>query len=121
MDETTPPPMPEKPATTPPNSDEKLWILFAHLSFLVGLGLIVPLVIYLVKKPESTLIGDHAREALNFHISVYVYMLAMCITCFLAWLAPVVWVAGAIAAIVAAIKASDGQFFRYPLTFRLVK
>jgi len=36
-------------------------------------GLIFPLIIYLVKKGESEKIADHAREALNFHISLFIY------------------------------------------------
>lgn len=125
-------PQPSQAATSqaapPPanrlSNDDKLWIYASHLSLLLGLGLIVPLVIYLVKKDDSPLITEHAREALNFHISVYIYS----IVCFILFviligmlLLPALIIGAVVLAIIAAIKASEGTLYRYPLTIRLVK
>ena len=52
-------------------SDDKLWALLAHLSYFV-LGVFGPLIIWLVKKDESTFVEDQAKEALNFQLSVLI-------------------------------------------------
>ncbi|MGK0197767.1 MAG: putative Tic20 family protein, partial [Yoonia sp.] len=57
-------------------SDEKLWSVLSHLSLLLGVGILLPLIVYLVKKGDSPAVAEHAKEALNFHISVYLYAIA---------------------------------------------
>ncbi|MFP5219376.1 MAG: DUF4870 domain-containing protein [Actinomycetes bacterium] len=106
----------------PASGDETTWALLAHLSYFV-LGLIGPLVIYLVKKDTSPFVRQHAAEALNFHITltiavfVSVFLMVVLIG-FL--LLPLVLIAGAVYAVLAAIAANKGQPYRYPLTLRLV-
>jgi uncharacterized Tic20 family protein len=34
-----------------------------------------PLVIYIVKKDESAFVADQAKEVLNFHISMLIYVI----------------------------------------------
>ena len=93
----------------------------SHLSLLLGVGLVVPLVVYLVKKDTSPRVSHHAREALNFHISIMIYSFACAVTCILIPLAFVIAVGGMVFAIIAATKASDPVLYEYPLTLRLVK
>lgn len=115
--ETPPPP------SVPPSSDDKIWIILCHLSLLLGVGLLLPLIVYLVKKDDSPAIGEQAREALNFHISVYLYGIVCFILVFVvigAFLLPLLGLFSAVFAIVAAIKASEGKPYRYPMTIRLV-
>ena len=107
----------------PSSSDDKIWIVLCHLSLLLGFGFIFPLIVYLVKKQESPLTADHAKEALNFHISVYCYGIISGLLCLVLIgfaLLPLVGLFSFVCAIIASIKAADGQFFRYPLTFRLI-
>ncbi|MBC7980579.1 MAG: DUF4870 domain-containing protein, partial [Armatimonadetes bacterium] len=42
MEELPPPPVP------PIASDDKLWIILCHLSLLLGVGFILPLIVYFV-------------------------------------------------------------------------
>ena len=119
----TPPTISPPPPAAKPDSTEKLLIILCHLSLFLGVGLILPLIIYLVKKDESEKIAAHAREALNFHISILIYglisfVLCMVIIGFLLMMA--VAVLAVVLPIVAAVKASDGGFYRYPLCIRLV-
>jgi len=113
-----PPPAP--PVTT---SEDRLWIIVCHLSIFVGVGLLLPLIVYLVKKVDSPLVAEHAKEAPNFHISILLYWIITGLLCFIVvgvLLIPVVGIIMVVFPIIAAVKASNGEFYRYPLTLRLV-
>ena len=115
--------LPQPPAPQPPrpaNSDEQLWIVFSHISILIGVGILLPLIVYLVKKDDSPRVSEHAKEALNFHISVMIYSFVCGVTCVGAPLIPIIVIGGMVLAIIAATKASDPIPYRYPLTLRLV-
>jgi uncharacterized Tic20 family protein len=100
------------------------------LAILVHIGAIffswlAPLVVYLIKKGDAdTFTTDNAREALNVQISVLI-MYFVCfilsfvlIGLFLFW---IVALANLILSIVAAVKASNGVVYSYPMTIRLIK
>jgi uncharacterized Tic20 family protein len=110
------------------------WALVAHLSALAGLllgGLIWlgPLIVYLVQR-QDPLVAPHAREALNFNLSVFLYMAVGFIATFVLFfvlvgilLIPVLaalGIAWLVLVVVAAVKASAGEPYRYPLTIRFV-
>jgi uncharacterized protein len=109
--------------------EDRTWGMLAHLLTLLGYVMILghwlpPLVIYLAKKDESEFVADQARESLNFQITVL--LLALVCLPFLCILIgiPMLIVLGLfqlVMVIVASVKASDGQRFRYPLTLRLVR
>lgn len=106
-----------------PTSEEKLWMILSHLSILLGVGLVLPLVVYLVKKDTSPLVAHHAKEALNFQISVVLssfacVLLSLFVVGFFLMFGLVV--ASMVFSLIASIKASEGVFYRYPLTLRLV-
>ena len=109
-------------ALTPKGSD-KIWSMLSHLSALMGVGFVLPLVVYLAMRKESEYVAANAREALNFHISVLIYALCCIPLVFILIGIPLLIVLGLgslILAIVATIKTSDGLCYRYPLTLRLV-
>ena len=115
------------PTDSPPsivsNSNDRLWIVLSHLSALLGVGIVLPLIIYLVKKDESRAVAYHAKEALNFHISVYIYIIACIPLMFVLIGVPLLFViviSSFILAIVAAVRGADGVEYRYPLTMRFV-
>ena len=116
---------------TPPLTDaplahrgsDKIWSMLSHLSALLGVGFVLPLVIYLAMRKESEYVAANAREALNFHISVLIYTLCCIPLVFIVVGIPLLIVLGLgslVLAIIATIKASDGGCYRYPLTLRLV-
>jgi hypothetical protein len=110
-------------ASSVPRGTDKIWTILCHLSFSVGLPFLLPLVVYLAMKNDSAYVRENAREALNFHISVLIYSLCCLPLMFLLIGIPllaVIGIASLILAVVAAIKASDGLCYRYPLTLRLV-
>ena len=118
------------------SSDDKTWALAAHIGTLVAaylaLGFLAPLIIMLAKK-DSPFVRRHAVESLNFQISLLIYFVVGTILMFvvalltfgigLVILVPVALVLGVVALvliIMATIKASNGEEFRYPLTIRFV-
>lgn len=128
----TPPPLSPPPISSvpppvpvPPRGNDKLWSILSHLSALIGVGyLVVPLVVYLVMKNESEYVACNAREALNFHISVLIYALCCIPLVFVVIGIPLMMIVGfgsLILSIVAAVKASEGGCYHYPLTIRLVQ
>jgi uncharacterized protein len=107
-----------------PRGNEKIWSILSHLSAFFGVGLLLPLVVYLAMKGDSEYVASNAKEALNFHLSLLIYGLCCIPLIFLLGLGVVLLIllglASLVLAIVAAIKASDGGCYHYPLTLRLV-
>lgn len=111
------------PAPTP-NGNDKIWSILCHLSSFVGVGFILPLVVYLAMKGESEYVRGNAREALNFHISILIYVLCCIPLAFVIVGIPLMILIGLgslVFSIIAAIKASDNGCYQYPLTLRLIK
>jgi len=104
-------------------SDETVWALLAHLSFFV-ISLIGPLIIMLVAGDQRPFARAHAVEALNFHITLWIAAVISIILIFVViglFTLIAVAVIGVVFTILAAIKAGQGEGYRYPLTLRLVK
>lgn len=104
-------------------SDETMWALLAHLSFFV-ISLIGPLIIMLVCGEDRPFARAHAVEALNFHITVLIGVVISVILIFVIigiFTLLACLIAGAIFAILATIKAGQGEGYRYPVNWRLVK
>ena len=102
---------------------DKIWSMLSHLSALLGVGFVLPLVVYLAMRKESEYVATNAREALNFHLTVLIYALCCIPLVFILIGIPLLIVLGLgslVLAIIATVKASDGQCYRYPLTLRLV-
>jgi hypothetical protein len=118
--------VPESPLAL--TQDDKLWGMLAHLLSLAGLvvpfgNIIAPLVVWLMKKDTSRYVDYHGKESLNFQINVVVY-LVVCFALFClvigVFLLPVVIVYSIVVPIVAAVKANQGEYFKYPFIFRVL-
>lgn len=115
-------------ATPPRNRDENLWAMLCHISvfagFLIPFGnIIAPLIIWLIKKDEYPLVNDQGKEALNFQITLTIYLFASAILILLIVGIPMLIALGFfgfIVTIIAAIKASEGEKYRYPMTIRFI-
>lgn len=110
------------------NPESRMWAMLAHLSafsgFVIPFGNIIgPLVIWLVKRDEMSFVNDQAKEALNFNISMTIYMVVSGVLAFVLIGIPLLIVLGIawlVLVILAAVKANEGMAYRYPLTLRLV-
>ena len=115
--------LPLTDAPLAPKGSDKIWSMLSHLSALLGVGFLLPFVVYLAMRKESEYVATNAREALNFHITVLIYGLCCIPLVFILIGIPLLIILGLgsfVLAIIATIKASDGQCYRYPLTLRLV-
>ena len=105
------------------------WCVACHLSALAGfvipaLGHILgPLIVWLIKRGDAPEIDAHGKEALNFQISMMIYNVVAGLLCFVLIGFPiliVLHILNVVFVIIAALRAGEGQFYRYPLTIRLI-
>ncbi|WP_174733028.1 DUF4870 domain-containing protein [Mesobacillus harenae] len=105
-----------------PEKDERLLAAGIYLiSFFTAF--IGPLIIWLIKKDESSFVDYHGREYLNFFISYTVYSIVSGILVILLIGVFLLWVIGIMAVvftIVAAIRTYEGKEYRFPFIFRLL-
>lgn len=115
--------------------------IFAHLGCVFG-GFLLPLVIYLTQKDQNRFTRHHAAEALNFQLTLIVGWVGVVAVAFgglLLWGAtsdstdfpwPLILVVVAIAlvgvstwvfSIIGAIKASQKEWWTYPIRIRFVR
>ena len=105
-----------------PSNDDKNIATVTHLGGTV-FSFIPGLLVWILKKDESTYIADQAKEALNFQISI---LIASFIASILIWLIvgfvllPIIWIANVVFCIIAAIASSKGETYRYPICLRLI-
>lgn len=142
MSESIPPVQPVTVTPIAAASSTRNWEVLCHLSSLFGLffgfvwipclNILGPLVVWLVKKGDSLGIDAHGKESINFHLSWTLYALGSLVLLVASivgiilipfWLMAVyVEIAVMmILTIVAAVKASNGVLYRYPLTIRFLK
>ena len=107
------------PAITP-SSDEKTLAILSHIITVIS-WFIAPLIIYLLKKDESPYVRDHAKESLNFQITMFIITALLFITIIGMLFIWVVQIVNWILVIIATIKASENKMYRYPINFRLIK
>jgi len=109
------------------SSNERLWSVLCHLSYFFGFALLsflFPLIVFLVMRTDSEFVTHQAKEALNFHLSILLYVILCVPLCLIVVGAPLlvaVLVVGFICSIVAAIKAAEGVPYVYPFSLRFVR
>ncbi len=106
------------------------WSMWIHLSGLChyvlpipGVGVIAPLILWSMKKEDSPYIDENGREAINFQISILIYlvMAGVLILLFIGiFLVPAVLLFQLIVCVYAGLRANDGHITRYPLTIRFL-
>ncbi|HTQ51655.1 MAG TPA: DUF4870 domain-containing protein [Candidatus Acidoferrales bacterium] len=131
-----PPTTPSTPAPGSPESQARTWNMLCHLSALAGFiipfgNILGPLLVWQIKKNEIPSVNVHGKAALNFQITVVIALFAGAVVAFLLsffcvgfLLIPVVMLiglAGLIFAIIAGIKANNGEDYKYPFSLELVK
>ena len=123
-----------------PSASDRQWAAGAHAGALVAAlltswvagiaGAVTALVVWMLVRDRSAFAAEHAREAVNFNLSMFIYAaLSVVLVIFTLgigllvavplWIVlALVWI---VCTLIAAFKAYDGQSYRYPLTIRLFK
>jgi uncharacterized Tic20 family protein len=112
----------EEPSLVTPTSDEKTMAILSHILCIVA-GFLAPLVIYLVKK-ESPYVTAHAKEALNFQLTMIIAWIICFILMFVIigiFLMFLLGIANLVLIIVATIRASENKIYKYPFSIKFVK
>lgn len=108
-----------KPLNLSPDS-ERLVSILSHLAG-IPFEFFGPLVAYLIFKDKGPFVTHHVKESLNFGITMALWVIVLVVSIvgwLVLWAVPIVWV---VFRIVAAVRASQGEFYKYPLTIRFIK
>ena len=108
---------------TPLSKDAVNMAMLCHL-LAIFTGFLGPLIIWLIKKDESPFVDRHGKEALNFQLTVLIAMVAsglLVLACIGFFLIPVIGIVDLVLCIMAAVKTSRGEEYRYPINIRFVK
>ena len=120
------------------SGDQQTWRVLAHASAFVqfvGVPSVVgPLVVWLIRR-EDPVVEPHARDALNFQLSLLIYfvvgtvlaflaaitIIGIVITVFIVILLLILVVLELVFALLAALAASRGERYAYPMSLELIK
>jgi len=109
--------------------EARQWAMLCHLSALVGLlangiGFVLgPLFVWLFKREDDPLIDEAGKESLNFQLTMFLAIFACIPLLFVLIGIPLLFLVGltmTINPIVAAIKTSNGERYRYPISIRFI-
>lgn len=108
---------------------ENAFLMLMHLSqfagwILPGLGFILPIAMWLTNKDDNENVDKHGKNILNFTISYFIYAAIAGILVIIAIglvLLVVLGIVVTIAIIIAAVKANNGEYWKYPMTIEFVK
>lgn len=123
------PPIPPSSPVPFSDSDARMWAMITHLSALTGMftligSLVGPILVWQIQKEKSAFIDFHGKEAVNFNITIAItagisfVLMILLIGIFLLWIVGAVWL---VFTIIAAIKANNGEYYRYPISIRFIK
>ena len=129
----------------------RTWSMLCHISALAGLffglgNVIGPLLVWQIKKNELPEIEPHGKEALNFQITIliinivagiaFIGILGAAFGIGRIWRSPfsllgggfgigsiiiIINLAAFILAVIAGLKANNGESYKYPFTIRFIK
>lgn len=103
--------------TSPPSPAQGTnWRLLLELSsftfFIIPFGnIIVPLVLWLIKKDSLPFVDQEGKKVLNFNLSWAIWSFVSCGLGLIPWF---------IIAVIATLKAANNENFKHPLTIRFL-
>ncbi len=107
------------------SESERNWAMFCHLSAFAGfLFPFGPMICWMSRRDESTWINENGKASLNFQLSMLLYTVLAVPLCFIIIGIPIVIVIGTlkiVCIIIASIRASKGEEFRYPLAIPFIQ
>lgn len=111
------------------SDEERIYATWMHLSGLSGYvipmgNFLIPLILWALKHRESHYIDQQGREVMNFQLTITFYAIftTILVMIFIGWVfVPVVFLLHLIGTIMGTVKTWEGQIFRYPVTFRVIR
>ena len=106
------------------------WGMFCHLLAFAGIlgvpfgNILGPLVLWLIKKDEIPFVDDQGKEVLNFQISLTIYAAVAAPLCLIIigfFLLGAILIGCLVLTIIGAVRANDGERYRYPFAIRFIK
>ncbi|WP_160297486.1 DUF4870 domain-containing protein [Demequina flava] len=109
-------------------ADARMWAMFTHIGAVIAavvsggiLGFIVPLVIWLVYRDRSALVGFHGRQQMNLQLTGLIVGIGAIVIGFATlffgfiltiplWIA--YWIYSIVISIIAGLKANNGDYYR---------
>jgi hypothetical protein len=108
---------------------ERNWAMFCHLAAFAGFffpfgSIIGPLICWLSRRDESTWVNENGKASLNFQLSVLLYTVLALPLCIILIGIPIVILLGTlkiVCIIIASVRASKGEEFKYPLAIPFIQ
>ena len=105
---------------------DKNYIVLMHLSQYAGLvipmlGVIIPIILWVVNKDDDELVDIHGRNILNFNISLLIYFVICSLLMFLFIGFALIFIPVILMIIfpaIGAVKASNEEVWKYPFSFK---
>ncbi len=111
------------------SESERNWSMLCHLSAFAGFffpfgGIIGPLICWLTRKDESLWVDVNGKASMNFQLSLLLYMVLAVPLCFILIGIPIVVFLGflkVICIVIASVRASKGERFKYPISIPFIQ
>ena len=112
------------------DKESRTWASIIHFSQFAGyvffiFGIIVPIILWLIKKDEHEFVNDQGKEVMNFLITQFIIGFIGGLLIFAAGIGIIILALFSIYCIiiiiVGGVKASQGERFRYPICIRFIK
>lgn len=108
---------------------ERNWAMLCHLSAFAGFffpfgGIIGPLIFWLSRKDDSTWVNINGKAALNFNLSMLLYIVLALPLMLIIIGIPIIIALGILKIVcitIASIKSARGEVFRYPLSIPFIQ
>ncbi len=116
--------------TSTSSRDVRTWNVLCHATALAGFfvpwagHILGPLIVWLAKRSDSPEIDENGKESLNFQISMLIYNVVAGVLCLVLIgfiILAILHILNLVLVIIASIQTSEGKFYRYPMTIRLIK
>ena len=111
------------------NLQPNQWAMFVHFSVLAGFvvpfaGLILPIILWQIKKDEIPEIDVHGKIVVNWLISAIIYSAVGVLLTFVLIGIPLLFILAGLCIVfpvIGGIKANNGEVWNYPLTIQILK
>jgi hypothetical protein len=123
QNQTSQPTQPVEAQKTETSQDAKNMGMLCHLLGLFT-SFLGPLVLWLIQKDKMLFVDHHGKEALNFQITLAIAFVVagLAVFCIIGpFLIPIIGLVDLIFSIIACVAASKGEYYKYPVSLRLIK